>query len=99
MDMKIVKNIKIMKINSKVLSNLGFEKIHVTAEESGDYEFDYWTLSLSSTNPDFCLISEESTTVKNDTWYVEILDVPEYRFQDKDSLEEFINSLKKVLML
>ena len=85
-----------MKINSKILGNLGFEKTHVPAEQSGDYDFEYWTLDLSKSNYNFCLISEESTTVKNDAWYVEIFEVPEYRFTDAETLTNFIETLKKV---
>ena len=50
------------------LIKLGFEKVHVTAEESGDIPFYYYTLDICK---GLSFISNSNDGVINDKWKVE----------------------------
>lgn len=78
------------------LVDLGFERVDVSAEESGDEAFHYYTLDFSR---GFSLISngsDEVTTVAGyHRWYVEVFEAPEIRFVDRSELEQFINIVNR----
>lgn len=85
-----------MKITELDLEKLGFDKVVVSPEDSGDaagyYYFEY---DLSDTNTEFCLISMESDKIVNDTWLVQLFETPDYEFNDRDALREFIEFMLK----
>tara|TARA_R110000868_G_scaffold173842_1_gene410252 strand:+ start:60 stop:329 length:270 start_codon:yes stop_codon:yes gene_type:complete len=85
-----------MKITELDLEKMGFDKIVVSPEESGDatgyYYFEY---ELSEVNNEFCLISVESDKVTDDTWKVQLFQTPDYEFGDRDDLRLFIECISK----
>lgn len=81
-----------MKITELDLERLGFDKVVVSPEESGDANgYYYFEYDLSDTNGNFCLISIESEKVVDDAWKVQLFETPDYEFVDRDLLREFIN--------
>ncbi len=86
-----------MKITEMDLMRLGFEKIVVSPEESGDTTgYYYYEYELSNSNTDFCLISIESEKVVDDAWKVQLFEVADYEFSDRFKLREFINLLLNI---
>lgn len=80
-----------MKITQLDLEKLGFTKIVVSPEESGDTTgYYYYEYELSDSNADFCLISIESEKAIDDHWKVQLFDVPDYEFSDRFKLREFV---------
>ena len=79
-------------MNEQDLVDLGFERTDVSAKESGDKAFYYYTYDFTD---GFSLItnaSDEVTTVEGyHRWYVEGFEAPEIRFVDRSELEQFIN--------
>ena len=85
-----------MRITEMDLERLGFEKIVVSPEESGDTTgYYYYEYELSDRNTDFCLISIESAKVVDDSWKVQLFEVPDYEFSDRFKLREFIELIVK----
>ena len=85
-----------MKITEMDLERLGFEKIVVSPEESGDATgYYYYEYELSDRNTDFCLISIESAKVVDDSWKVQLFEVADYEFSDRFKLREFIEFIIK----
>ena len=85
-----------MKITELDLEKLGFEKVVVSPEDSGDATgYYYFVFDLSETNPDLSLISMESDKIQDDTWKVQLLDTPDYEFADRDQLRSFIENMLK----
>ena len=85
-----------MRIRELDLITLGFEKVVVTPEESGEpHGWYYYELELSSVNENFSLISQESDRVKDDIWKVKLFEVADYEFEDRVELQEFISCLLK----
>jgi|APGre2960657404_1045060.scaffolds.fasta_scaffold250272_2 hypothetical protein len=85
-----------MVIRELDLQQLGFEKVVITPEESGDpLGFYYYELSLSDENENFCLVSQESDKVNDDIWMVKLFETGDYIFQMRDELKDFISSVLK----
>jgi len=77
------------------LKNLGFSKIHVSAEESGNDPFDYFVLEIG----DICLISNGSDEWDFDGVIVNLFDSSKFAWlipENLELLESFILSLKSV---
>ena len=74
------------------LIDLGFKKIDVTAEESGENAFYYYTYDF---NKYFSLITNCSDTIIKNRWYAEIFDL-DIRFSNPDDLKQFIDLINKV---
>lgn len=68
------------------LIDLGFKRIDVSEEV-----FHYYDLDLVE---GFSLISNDSDNAEKG-WYVELYEVDEIIFVDKENLEEFINVVKR----
>jgi hypothetical protein len=80
-----------MRIREIDLNALGFEKVVVSPEESGDTNgWYYYEFNFSEVNDNFCLISQESDRVKDDIWKVKLFETPEYEFDDRERLQTFI---------
>ena len=74
------------------LIDLGFERIDVSAEESGGDPFHYYTLDFSR---GFSLISNGSDEVENGEWHVEVFEAPEINFIDKKDVKQLIDIIKR----
>ena len=76
------------------LIDLGFEKIDISAEESGDEAYYYYDYMF---NEDFLLISCASDEVAVDgwSWFVEIFDYSDIRFYDKEDVKTFIDLINR----
>jgi len=85
-----------MKIQELDLEKLGFQKVVVTPEESGDPQgFYYYEYPLSEDNENLVLVSEDSDEIQNDSWIVQLFDTHDYTFTDREGLREFIEMMKK----
>lgn len=75
------------------LISLGFNKEHVSVEESGGNAFDYFTYDIG----DECfLISSASDECVDGEYYVEVFNKPELgKTKDKLIVKEFIDVLNK----
>jgi len=82
----------IMKIEKLDLKKLGFKKNHVTACESGDKPYDYYTLNIGKDYTKFCLIT--NPIEKDKDIQVEIFDYTSFVFTETTELTLLINILK-----
>ena len=73
------------------LIDLGFERVDISAEESGDEAYHYYDYMF---NENFSLVAcpnEEG----NGVWFVEMFDHWDIRFYDKEDVKTFINLINK----
>ena len=75
------------------LISLGFERVDVSAEDSGDEAFYYFTLDL--TRSGLSLISCDDADAKEHGWFVELFDYEGVRFESYQDLITFIQLIKK----
>ena len=80
-------------ITEKDLIEFGFERIDVSAEESGDKAFYYYTWELE----DFCLITNSDDEVVDGNWTVEIFDYQGFKFTTPEQVAGIINILEASL--
>ena len=78
-------------MREEVLIKMGFERYDVSAEESGDFPFHYYTIDFGSV----CLISNSSDEAEKDGWVVELFDTREFEFKDEEDLKVLINIFKR----
>jgi hypothetical protein len=71
----------------------GFERVDVTAEESGTNDFHYYDYNFCST---FSLITPASDEIQ-DEWFVEVFEAPEIRIKGRVELFDFIDTINKHL--
>lgn len=86
-----------MRLREEHLVQLGFERQDVSEEESGDVAYHYYTMDLSETNRNFCLLSCANNEVENGEWNVEFLET-EIKFFHYEHLRDLIyqfENLKK----
>lgn len=83
-------------ITEKDLVALGFKKINVSAEESGDAAYYYYTKDFWKGRSNFCLISTSSDDVKKKGWVVEYFEEPRLRFTDSKSLKLFVFLIEEI---
>ena len=76
------------------LINLGFERVDVSAEESGDEAFYYYGLDLGNQRV-VNLISPANTEVIDNKWFVEVFEDESICFDDIDQLKTFIKIVKE----
>ena len=76
------------------LISLGFERTDVTAEESGDKPFYYFTLDFGLSRG-ISLISCDDEQAKEDGWYVEIFEDNSIRFNEYQDVSDFIRIVRK----
>lgn len=75
------------------LISLGFKRYDVTAEESGDEAFYYYTMDFG--NGSWSLISPASNEIKKGKWYVEAFEDKNIRFTKSNHLKTIINAINK----
>ncbi len=76
------------------LIDLGFKRTDITAEESGDNSFYYYTYDFDKY---FFLITNSSDTIIKNKWYAEMrLFDYDIRFSNHDDLKQFIDLINKV---
>jgi len=73
------------------LVGLGFVKIDVPFEETGDDDFYYYRLYIG----DICLITNSDDEIKDDKWSVEVFDFESISFTGIVDLRLLIDLLKR----
>ena len=82
-------------MNFKDLEKLGFKKEYVSASESGDKEYIYYTYDFFDNPIEFCLISSDSDEEK---CFVDIFNTQELiRFYKKKDVKNLIDAINKGL--
>lgn len=76
------------------LVDLGFDRIDISAEESGDEAYRYYDYMF---NEDFSLISCASNEVAVDggSWFVEMFNHWDIRFYDKEDVKSLIKIINR----
>ena len=75
------------------LIELGFERVDVSKQESGDKAFYYYTYDIG--NGTISLISQSNDEVENSNWHVEVFEYTSIRFETIEDLTEFIQVTEK----
>ena len=70
--------------------DLGFERIDVPVEESGDVPFHYYTLDIG----DICLITNDDADAKENGWECAIFDSMTLKIKGAGDLEDLVRILK-----
>ena len=79
-------------MREEFLIQLGFQRNDVSAEESGDYAFYYYTMDFG----DLCLISNSDDEAITDLgWAVEIFDNRALRFTNEEDLKNLVDIFKR----
>ena len=77
------------------LIDLGFRRNEVTSEESGTEEgYYFYVCDLSEDNYQFCLISNENDNTINGKWWVEFMEVKDYKYFERSEIENIIKAIK-----
>ena len=74
------------------LINLGFKRNDVSAEESGDSPFYYYTYEITD---ELCLISSDDGEAKKDGWSVHFFDYDDIWFYTPEDLKTLIDVIEK----
>lgn len=75
----------------QALKDLGFKRILVPIEESGDdRDFYYYTLDIGN----ICLISNDDEEAEKEGWLVSIFDFPSMEISDYNDLAALVNILE-----
>ena len=74
------------------LIDLGFERNDISAEESGDIPFYYYTYNITD---EICLISSDDGEAKKDGWRVELFDYENIEFRNTEDLKTLIDIIEK----
>lgn len=72
------------------IKKLGFQRVDVSAEESGDYPFYYYGYKIGHID----LISNSNDNIQDDKWIVEILEGG-IQFHDYNELKSVIKILER----
>ena len=75
------------------LIKLGFERVDVSEQESGDKPFHYYTYDIG--NGTISLITQSNDEVENDNWHVEVFDDTSIRFETIEDITKFIQVTEK----
>jgi len=75
------------------LIDLGFERVDVSKEESGDKAFYYYTYDIG--NGTISLITQSNDEVENDNWHVEVFYDTSIRFETIEDVTKFIEVTEK----
>jgi len=80
-------------MKEKELVALGFERVDVSAEESGDKAFHYYTYDFG--NGSFSLISNSSDEVEDGKWVVEVFEDETIRFTNSSDVMGLIDIINR----
>ncbi len=75
------------------LVKLGFERVDVNEQESGDKAFHYYTYDIG--NGTISLITQSNDEVKDNYWHVEVFDDTSIRFETIEDVTKFIQVTEK----
>tara|TARA_B110000483_G_scaffold51088_1_gene63532 strand:+ start:177 stop:431 length:255 start_codon:yes stop_codon:yes gene_type:complete len=75
------------------LIQLGFNRVDVSEQESGDKPFYYYTYDIG--NGTISLITQSNDEVENNNWHVEIFDDTSIRFETIEDITKFIQVTEK----
>ena len=70
------------------LIQLGFQRVDVSEQESGDKAFHYYTYDIG--NGVISLITQSNDEVDNNNWHVEVFDDISIRFETIEDITKFI---------
>jgi len=76
-------------MTEKDIIDEGFERIDISAEESGGNAYHYYTYDFCS---GFSLITPASDEIE-DEWYVEVFEAPDIRIKDRWMLFSLIETI------
>ena len=79
-----------------LLVNLGFERVDVSAEESGDKPFYYYLKNFGEKNV-LSLISPSNDEVEDGEWYVEVFEDDSVRIDKLRDLEDFVEIVTRIV--
>ena len=85
-------------MTEKDLIYLGFERVDVTAKESGyPHDWHYYTYDFTKDviRGGFSLISSDNEEAKKNGWYVDIYEAQEIRFTKAKDLKKLIELINK----
>ena len=74
------------------LVDLGFKRNNISAEESGDKPFFYFTYNITD---ELCLISSDNDEAKRNGWYVELFDYDDIKFTSLEDLKTLIDVIER----
>ena len=74
------------------LIRLGFERVDISSEESGENSYYYYAYELVN---GFGLITPANDELENDKWFVEVFEFPDLKLKEYDKLITFMNSIKQ----
>ena len=80
-------------MKEKELIALGFQRTDVTAEQSGDKAFHYYTYDFG--NGSFSLISNSSDELEDGKWYVEVFEDETIRFTNSTDVMALIDLINR----
>ena len=80
-------------MKEKELVALGFERVDVSAEDSGDKAFHYYTYDFG--NRTFALISNANDEAVDDNWYVEVFEDETIRFTNSSDVMGLIDVINR----
>ena len=75
------------------LIQLGFNRVDVSEQESGDKPFYYYTYDIG--NGTLSLITQSNDEVEDNNWHVEVFDDTSIRFETIEDITKFIQVTEK----
>jgi hypothetical protein len=82
-------------MKEKVVIKWGFERTDVSAEESGDKAYHYYSFDFFDKFNGVSLLSCSNDETKNGKWFVTLLEENRIRFTKKKDLIKFIDLITK----
>lgn len=82
-------------MKEKDLIKIGFQRTDVSAEESGDKAYHYYTYELFQKYAGITLLSNSNDETKKDEWIVTFLEENRIQFRDKKDVKKLIELLSK----
>ena len=80
-------------MKEKELVALGFERVDVSAEESGDTAFHYYIYDFG--NRTFSLISNANDEAVDDKWYIEVFEDESIQFTNSSDIMALIDIINR----
>lgn len=77
------------------LVSLGFERVDVSKEESGDEAFYYYTLDFGLSRAISLISCDDKEAKSNNGWYVEVFEDESIRYDKYQDVSEFIRIINK----